>query len=262
MKTWLQLEGKTVIVTGAASGIGRAVAIAFAEVGARVIVIDNNTEGSRQAVKELATFSEKKHYYLALDISNSKDVEEKFLSLPEDIDILVNGAAINIPGSLVEIDINRATKIFSINQTGMMICTQIIAKRMIAAHGGVVVNITSESGLEGSSGQSAYAASKAAVYSLTRSWAKELGPHGIRVVGIAPGILEPTGMTNDNYLSALAKTRKSKVNSISRNYISQIPLGRVGTLLEVANTILFLACPKASYITGTVLNLSGGKSRG
>ena len=106
-----------------------------------------------------------------------------------------------------------------------------------------------------------YAASKAAVYSLTRSWAKELGPRGVRVTGVAPGPLEPTGMTGADYMAALARARGTTPEAIARGYAAAIPLGRAGTLAEVANVILFLASPRASYVTGTVVNVSGGKSR-
>ena len=135
------------------------------------------------------------------------------------------------------------------------------AAGMAAVGGGVIVNMASESGLEGSAGQSVYAASKAAVYSLTRSWAKELGPRGVRVVGVAPGPLEPTGMTGSDYMAALAKARETTPEAIDRGYASAIPLGRAGTLTEVADVVLFLASPRASYVTGTVINVSGGKSR-
>ncbi len=128
--------------------------------------------------------------------------------------------------------------------------------------GGVIVNMASESGLEGSEGQSVYAATRAAVYSLVRSWAKELGKHNIRIVGIAPGIVEATPLRSDEYERALAYTRGISVETLRSKYEqSSIPLQRSGKLSEIANTVCFLASERAGYIHGTVINISGGKSR-
>ena len=163
---------------------------------------------------------------------------------------------------MLDVEAEQIARTLAVNQTGMILCAQAAAAGMAGAGGGVIVNVASESGLEGSAGQSVYAASKAAVYSLTRSWAKELGPRGVRVVGVAPGPLEPpTGMTGAAYMAALAKARNTTAEAIDRGYASAIPLGRPGTLAEVADVVVFLASPRASYVTGTVVNVSGGKSR-
>ena len=111
-------------------------------------------------------------------------------------------------------------------------------------------------------GQSVYSGTKAAVYTLTRAWAKELGRHNIRVVGVAPGILEETGLRSEEYERALAYTRGITVEKLREGYKKvSIPLGRSGRLSEVANTVCFLASDRAGYIHGTVINVSGGKSR-
>jgi len=137
-----------------------------------------------------------------------------------------------------------------------------VAREMIKKKKGVILNVASESGLEGSEGQSVYAATKAALYSFTRSWAKELGKFNIRVVGIAPGILEPTALRTSEYERALAYTRGITVEELRVSYEKvSIPLRRVGKLEEVASVVLFLISEMASYITGTVINISGGKSR-
>jgi sorbitol-6-phosphate 2-dehydrogenase len=128
--------------------------------------------------------------------------------------------------------------------------------------GGVIVNMASESGLEGSEGQSVYAATRAAVYSLTRSWAKELGKYNIRIVGVAPGIVEATPLRSDEYERALAYTRGISVETLRSKYEqTSIPLRRSGKLSEIANTVCFLASERAGYIHGTIINISGGKSR-
>ena len=130
--------------------------------------------------------------------------------------------------------------------------------------GGVLINMSSESGLEGSEGQSVYAATKAANQNLTRSWAKELGTKGVRVIGVAPGIMETTGMRSEAYEQSLAYTRGISVEELRSKYgsTSSIPLGRSGKLSEVSDLVVFLASKRASYLHGTTVNISGGKSRG
>ena len=261
MSGWLQLEGKTAVVTGGASGIGRAVARVLAEVGAQVVVADRVADAGSRVAAELAGGAEGGHRFASLDVTDPHSVRALFAALPAPADILVNNAGINLPAALLDVAPDDVARTLAVNQTGMILCAQAAAAGMVAAGGGVIVNVASESGLEGSTGQSVYAASKAAVYSLTRSWAKELGPRGVRVVGVAPGPLEPTGMTGAGYLAALAKARDTTPEAIERGYAAAIPLGRPGTLAEVANVVVFLASPRAAYVTGTVVNVSGGKSR-
>jgi sorbitol-6-phosphate 2-dehydrogenase len=151
----------------------------------------------------------------------------------------------------------------SINLRGVVLCAREAARAMLKSGGGVILNMSSESGLEGSEGQSAYSATKAALHGLTRSWAKELGRKNIRVVGVAPGILEVTGLRTEAYEDALAYTRGTTVERLREGYSkASIPMGRPGKLSEVADLVLFLASGRASYIHGTVLNISGGKTRG
>ena len=242
--SWLNLDGKVAIVTGGACGIGKAVCEGLAEVGARVVVCDIVEKGAKQAVGEL---------------------KKKFGGR---IDILVNNAGINIPRLLVdpagkeELTEEIWDKVVAVNQKGLFLCAQAAARIMLKAGGGVIVNMASESGMEGSQGQSVYAGTKAAVYNLTRSWAKELGKNGVRVVGVAPGILEATALRSEEYERALAYTRGITVNELRERYKkASIPLGRSGKLSEVAATVCFLASDRGGYIHGTVVNVSGGKSR-
>ena len=269
---WLGLEGKAAIVTGGASGIGKAVCHALAEQGASVVVVDVNTETGTATADELKAQHGGDHLFEAADVTDRKSVEglvAKTVATFGKVDILVNNAGINIPRLLVdpagEEELTDAIwdKTVAVNQKGVFLCTQAVARSMIeAAGGGVIVNMASESGLEGSEGQSAYAATKAAIYSLTRSWAKELGKHGIRVVGLAPGILEATALRTEEYERALAHTRGITVKQLREAYKNvSIPLGRAGTLDEVADVVAFLASDRAGYVHGTVINVSGGKSR-
>ena len=269
--SWLNLEGKVVIVTGAASGIGREIATVLAENGSNVVVADISQKG--QDIISKLPGENARHLYIRTDVTKRASVEEmvkKTTATYKRIDILVNNAGINMPRLLVdpkgkyELREEEFDKMVAINQKGPYLCTQIVAKEMIKRGiKGVIINITSECGLEGSEGQSCYAATKGALYAFTRSWAKELGKYGIRVVGVAPSIIEKTGIRTLEYEEALAYTRGITVKQIRESYEKvSVPLGRVGKPREIANLVCFLASDKASYIDGTTYNISGGKSRG
>lgn len=270
--SWLNLEGKVAIVTGGACGIGRAVCSGLAEVGVLVVVADVNEEGSHLVAKELKDKCGGNHIPVKTDVTDKASVDDMVAAALDafgKIDIIVNNAGILIPRLLVdpagkeELTEEIWERMISINQKGYFLCAQAVSRIMVkSGGGGVIINITSESGLEGSQGQSVYAATKAAIYSLTRSWAKELGKHNIRVVGVAPGIVETTALRSEEYERALSYARGIKVEQLREKYEkASIPLGRSGKLSEVANTVCFLASERAGYIHGTVINVSGGKSR-
>jgi len=270
--SWLGLEGKVAIVTGGACGIGRAISQGLAEVGANIVVADIDEQGGKKLAVDLKKQYGGKHIYTETDVADKSSVDAMIkaaLDAFSKIDILVNNAGILIPRLLVdpagkeELTEEIWDKMVSINQKGYYLCAQAVTRVMIkSGRGGVIINITSESGLEGSEGQSVYAATKGAIYSLTRSWAKELGRHNIRVVGVAPGIVEATALRSEEYERAVAYTRGITVEQFRRKYEQvSIPLGRSGKLSEVANTVCFLASERAGYIHGTVINVSGGKSR-
>ena len=270
--SWLNLEEKVAIVTGGACGIGRAVCEGLAEVGANLVVADVNGRGAQQVIAELKDKFEGNYIAVTTDVTKKADIDamvKAALDAFGRIDILVNNAGILIPRLLVdpagkeELTEQIWDKTVSINQKGYFLCAQAVARVMIeSGRGGVIINMTSESGLEGSEGQSVYAATKAAIYSLTRSWAKELGKYNIRVVGIAPGIVEATALRSEEYERALAYTRGITIEELRKRYKkAAIPLGRSGKLSEIASTVCFLASERAGYIHGTVINVSGGKTR-
>lgn len=264
MNKWLDLEGKVVIVTGAASGIGAAVARNLTANGARVVACDVNPNVADWATGDTS---------VVCDITNAAEVSnlvDQVLDTYGRVDALVNNAGVNRPRLLVDVYGERsdyeATEadfdfMVAVNQKGPFLCAQAVARAFLSSGGGVIVNVSSESGIEGSVGQSIYSATKAALNGFTRSWAKELGNYNIRVVGIAPGINERTAMNDDANYAALAYTRGQDPNNLVDDYTSSIPLGRVGTHDELGDLVCYLVSDRSSYITGTTINISGGKSR-
>jgi sorbitol-6-phosphate 2-dehydrogenase len=270
--SWLELEGKVAVVTGGGLGIGRAVCEGLAECGSNCVAADINGEAASETVDRISRTSGGDHMAVATDVSAKKSVDamtETVLKKYGRMDILVNNAGILIPRLLVdpagkeELSEDVWDRTIAINLKGTYLCAQAVARHMVkSGTGGVIINMSSESGLEGSLGQSHYAATKAAQYSLTRSWAKELGRHGIRVVALAPGILEATALRSPEYERALAYTRGMTVEELREGYERvSIPIGRTGKLSEVADLVCFLASERAAYIHGSTINISGGKSR-
>ncbi len=266
--SWLGLEGRVIIVTGGASGIGRAVVEELLADGAKVAVCDMNPQAPT-----FENAAEGQVLYLVTNVTSKESVDQMVadvLAAFGRIDGIVNNAGINIPRLLVdegdqyELDEGTWDKVMGVNLKGVYLCAQAAGRVMVKQGSGVILNMSSESGLEGSEGQSVYAATKNAVNSLTRSWAKELGKKGVRVVGVAPGILEATGLRTLSYETALAYTRGITIEDLRAGYAktSTTPLGRSGKLSEVANTVAFLLSDRASYIHGVTLNVAGGKTRG
>lgn len=207
MNTWLNLKDNVIIVTGGASGIGLAIVDELLSQGAHVQMIDIHG-GDRHHNGD-------NYHFWPTDISSATEVQQTIDAIIQRwsrIDGLVNNAGVNFPRLLVDekapagrYELNEAAfeKMVNINQKGVFFMSQAVARQMVKQRAGVIVNVSSESGLEGSEGQSCYAATKAALNSFTRSWSKELGKYGIRVVGVAPGILEKTGLRTPEYEEAL-----------------------------------------------------------
>ncbi len=269
---WLGLSGKTVMVTGGALGIGRAIVEGLAAVGANIVLADFNKDAGEAAVKELEAAHACKALFVSCNVADKATVDaavDAAVSTFGRLDVLVNNAGINIPRLLVDPDGKEELtedvwdRVVGINMKGQFLCAQAAARAMLKdGKGGVIIMTNSESGMEGSEGQSVYAATKAAGYNMTRSWAKELGKHGVRVVGVAPGIMEATALRNEEYERALAYTRGISVDQLRASYEKvSIPLARAGKLQEVADLVVFLASDRGSYIHGTTVNISGGKSR-
>ncbi|MBV7392339.1 MULTISPECIES: SDR family oxidoreductase [Enterococcus] len=264
---WLEISGKTAIVTGGSSGIGASIVEELCELGVNVVNADI------QAGK----FSHENLLFSQTDVTLADSVNQTVDLAVEKfgrIDALVNNAGVNIPALLVDekltddgkFQVNERifSKMVDINLKGVYLMAQAVGKVLVKQGDGVIINMSSESGLEGSEGQSVYASTKAAVNSLTRSWAKELGKKGVRVVGIAPGIMEETGLRTIDYETALAYTRSITVEELRAGYTNTktIPLGRDGKLSEVADLVAYFMSNRSSYIAGVTVNVAGGKTRG
>ncbi len=264
-ESWLGLEDKVVVVTGGASGIGKHIVTTLAAAGAKAVIVDMNVKTGE--VQDDA-------YCVQCNVTDAASVQamtQEVVNKYGRIDALVNNAGINMPRLLVdvkgekpeyELNDDSFNKMFAVNVKGVFLCAQACAKEMVKQGGGVIVNMSSEAGKEGSQGQSAYSATKGAVDSFTRSWAKELGKYNVRVLACAPGIMEATGLRTVAYNEALAYTRGCKPEELSTDYSKVIPLGRDGKLDDVGNLVAYLVSDRAAYIAGTTINISGGKSRG
>ncbi len=245
------LEGKVAIVTGAARGIGEAVAIKFAEHGAHIAftyVSDSSAERAKTLETKLQGMGVKAKAYQ----SNAGDFAacEAFVAdvLKEfgTVDICVNNAGISKDNLLLRMTPDQFEEVIKVNLNSVFYMTKQIIKPMMKARSGSIINMSSVIGEMGNAGQSSYAASKAGVIGFTKSVAKELGSRNIRCNAIAPGFVE-TDMTS--YL---------KEGEAAEKYKAGIPLARFASGEDIANVALFLACDLSSYVTGQTLSVCGG----
>jgi 3-oxoacyl-[acyl-carrier protein] reductase len=238
------------LVTGASRGIGAATARALAEAGHRLVLVARNEEALRQVSAECASLGTEASVH-AVDLTNPDAVLGLFRSVMQSegrLDGLVNAAGVMTDAALATTKLSVLEELFRVNVTATFQCCQLAARLMVRNKSGAIVNVASKVGESGSDGQSAYAASKAAISGLTRSLAKELGPAGIRVNAVAPGFIE-TDLTA--HYGAEAKAALT----------AQMSLRRTGQAREVATVIRFLCSSEASYVTGQVIGVDGGFAR-
>ena len=237
----IDLTGKTALVTGASRGIGEAIARRLGEAGAHVLVAARSADRVSQIAGEIGNATA-----VALDIS-AADVREKVVAILKErpIDILVNNAGITEDDLFIRMKPEAWSNVIRTNLDSAFHLTQEVVKKMIRARWGRVINISSIVALSGNPGQVNYASSKAALIGFTKSLALEIGSRNVTVNAIAPGYIE-TAMT-------AAMTEEARKGMTER-----IALKRLGTPDDIAYSVVFLASEQASYITGTVLNVSGG----
>ena len=247
MRNYMDLSGKVALVTGASSGIGAATAEVFTELGAKVAIgYHRNQKGADEVRAKTGALA------IQADVRDEAALRAMVARVAAElgpIDILVNNA-----GSLVErmkmleITAERWNNIFNLNLTSAVLCSQAVMPAMIERKRGAIVNIVSIAGRNGGGpGAAAYAAAKAALISLTKSMAKELAPHGVRVNAVSPGVI-------DTPFHEVFSTPE-----MIQGFVTQIPMGRTGKSEECAEAIAFLASDAARYILGQTLEVNGGQ---
>ncbi len=242
------LKGKTALVTGAARGIGRAIAVRFAKEGANVAFTDLAIDDNAREVEKIIKESGSKGKAYASDASNFAETEKVVGEILKDfgtIDILVNNAGITMDTLLMRMTEEQWDKVINVNLKSVFNFTKAVQMTMLKQRSGSIINISSVVGVSGNAGQANYAASKAGIIGFTKSVARELGSRNVRCNAVAPGFII-TEMTD------------KLPEEIRKQWEEQIPMKRGGTPEDVANAVLFLASDLSTYVTGQVLGICGG----
>jgi 3-oxoacyl-[acyl-carrier protein] reductase len=243
------LENKVVIVTGGSRGIGEAIVLKLAENGAHIAFSYVSSDEKAKALEEkIQSFGVKAKAYKsnAADFSDCEKMVNDVIKEFGTVDILVNNAGISKDNLLLRMTPEQWDEVMATNLKSVFNMTKQVARPMMKARKGSIINMSSIIGMRGNAGQSSYAASKAGIIGFTKSIAAELGSRNIRCNAIAPGFVE-TDMTH--YL---------KEGEAAKSFLEKIPLGRFGSAEEIANVTLFLASDMSSYITGQVISVCGG----
>ncbi|PYT18428.1 MAG: oxidoreductase [Acidobacteria bacterium] len=252
MQNYLDLTGKVALITGASSGIGAATATVLADLGARVAIGYHRNQKGAEQVRDSIVAAGGKAIAIHADVRRAGEVRSLVKSAVDQlgpIDILVNNA-----GSLVERrPILEQTEeildeIMDLNLKSAMLCSQVVGASMLARKTGAIINIVSIAGRNGGGpGAGPYATAKGGLITFTKALAKELAPHGVRVNGVSPGVI-------DTPFHEVFSTPE-----MIRNFVKTIPLGRVGTSMDCAKVIAFLASDAASYVVGETVEVNGGQ---
>lgn len=246
----MSLNGKVALVTGGSRGIGRAIALFLAQEGAKVAI---NYAGRKEAaaqVMEMVKQQGGEAIAIQANVAEQKAVDEMVKQVVEAfgrLDILVNNAGITRDNLLMRMKETEWDEVIAVNLKGVFNCTKAVTRQMLKQKWGRIINISSVSGLLGNAGQANYAAAKAGVIGLTKTAARELASRGVTVNSVAPGFIE-TEMTD------------VLDEQVKKQLFDQIPLGRFGTVEEVAKVVRFLASDDAAYITGQTISVDGGMS--
>jgi NAD(P)-dependent dehydrogenase (short-subunit alcohol dehydrogenase family) len=241
-----RLDGKTALVTGAGRGIGRGAALALAAAGADLVLVSRSPAELAEVAREIAQNGGRARA-LPFDVTDTAAVRQAFAGL-EALDILINNAGGNLPQPFLEVDEETLDRLLGLNVRAAFLVAQAAARRMVAAGGGVIVNVSSQMGHVGSErDRTVYVMTKHAIEGLTKAMAAELAANGVRVVAIAPTFIA-TPLTEPFFRDA----------EFRKWVTDRIPLGRIGTVDEVAAAIVFLASPAAALVTGSSLLVDGG----
>lgn len=245
----MKLKDKTAIVTGGAGGIGKKITEVFLAEGASVNIFDvNEAEGEKTISEFSKIYGGSSIKFFRVDITSESSVEEainKIIEEQEKIDILVNNAGITLDNLVLRMSLEDWKRVIDINLTGAFICSKYTVKHMMKKRSGKIVNIASIVGVHGNAGQANYSSSKAGLIGLTKTLAKELAGRNILANAVAPGYIE-TDMT------------KKLSDKVKEKLMEVIPIKRLGTIDDVAKTVLFLSSGDSDYITGSVISLDGG----
>jgi 3-oxoacyl-[acyl-carrier protein] reductase len=240
---------RVVVVTGGSRGIGRSVALKFAEEKAKIIIVHfDPDENAARETMDLLERHDSKAEARKVDVSSGQQVEEMFkeiISRYGRVDVLVNNAGIAKDGLLLRMSENDWDTVLDINLKGVFNCTKAVLRSMIRQRRGAVVSIASVAGQIGNAGQANYAASKAGIMGFTKTIAREVASRGITVNAVAPGFI------NTEMTAALPE-------KMIESYLQQIPLGRLGSAEDIAETVYWLCSCSAGYITGQVIHVNGG----
>jgi 3-oxoacyl-[acyl-carrier protein] reductase len=251
MENYLDLSGKSALITGASSGIGAATAIIFSQLGAKIAIAYHQNQKGIGEVQRSIVASGGKAIVIQADVRQSNQVRSLVQRATEQlgpIDILVNNAGSLVQRmKLLETTEARWDEIMDLNLKSAMLCSQAVAKSMMERKSGAIINVVSIAGRNGGGpGAGAYATAKGALITLTKSMAKELAPFGIRVNGVSPGVI-------DTPFHEVFSTPE-----MLRTFVSQIPIGRIGKSEEIAKVIAFLASDAASFVVGETIEVNGG----
>ena len=242
------LTGKTALITGASRGIGKAIALKFAEEGADIAITNiADDEEFRNAIKEIGQYGTKTRGYVsnAADFADSQKVAGEIIKDFSGIDILVNNAGITRDTLLMRMTEEQWDTVISVNLKSVFNLTKAVIMQMVKRNGGSIINMSSVVGVAGNAGQSNYAASKGGIISFTKSIAKEMGSRNIRCNAIAPGFI-------------ISEMTDKLPENVKTEWINKIPLKRGGTPEDVANVSLFLASELSSYVNGQIIHVCGG----
>ena len=242
-----ELANQVAIITGGASGIGRQATLTFAEAGAKVIIWDMNAQKAEETIS-MAGENATQISFQEINITDYNAVESaanQALETYGKIDILINNAGITADSTLKKMTPEQWQKVIDVNLTGVFNCGKAVSLKMIENNHGRIINTATVVAHYGNFGQSNYAAAKAGLIGMTKVWARELGRHNITVNAVAPGFIA----------TEMIETVPEKVIDGMK---SRTPLSRLGQPQDIANAYVFLASEKASYITGTVINVDGG----